>query len=196
MTIQSITIRVWTGQAAAASQAGTSAAAGTATATPAANAAVQGGPAEHARGRHGCCQPGRSHVAQALHQLNRQVRHAIKDALRDMDELPAEGRQELVELAKQFRNALHETFHDAGRGREFDREAVADQVRSALQDLLAGLEALRAKYAAPAETAPAEPAPAGTTPAEDGAATKLADPVSPADPSALADAAVGFSGYA
>lgn len=191
MTIQSITIRIWADQAAATSPAGTSAEAGTATATPNADAAAHGGPAEHARGRHGCCQPGRSHVAQALHQLNRQVRHAIKDALRDMDELPAEGRQELVELAKQFRNDLHEIFHDAGRGHAFDREVVADQARSALEDLLAGLEALRAKYAAPVEPAPAEPVPAEGSPA-----TKPADPVSPADPSAVADAAVGFSGYA
>ncbi len=104
MTIQSITIRIWTDQAAATTPAGTA----PATATPASDTTAQGGPAGRAHGRHGCCRPGRAHVAQTLHQLNRQVRHAIKDALRDMDELPAEGRQELTELAKQYAGLQHE----------------------------------------------------------------------------------------
>lgn len=181
MTIQSINIRLWIDPATTTPATTKSTAPVAATTT---DDVADGRHVARTHGKRGCCQPGRAHVAQTLHQLDRQVRHAIKDALRDMDELPEEGRQELIDLAKDFRQQLQTVFHDAGRGHEFDRDAVAEKVRVALQDLLTGLDALRAKYATTEET----PGEAPTT-------TKPTDPVSPAEPS-TADALLGFSAYA
>ncbi len=125
--------------------------------------------------------PGRSHVQQTLHQLERVARHRVKEELKEAEATP-EQRREFREMSKEFSVALRDAFLDAGRGNRFSRALAVEGAGAAMA---AYAERLRAYLGEPVEepavvdpdsdpVAGAEP---GTTPAgADGAAPADAIP--------------------
>jgi len=98
--------------------------------------------------------PGRKHVQRNLHHLNREVRHAIKDALKEVDGMDRETVKAYQELARDFRDSLHATFQAAGEGEAFDHAAILSGVSEAMTGLTESLQAMRGAVdgAEPVET--------------------------------------------
>jgi hypothetical protein len=92
----------------------------------------------HRHGNHG---QGRRHVQQELHHLIRDVRHAIKDTLEDVD-LGDETEDAIDGLQRTFRDELHQAVRDAGDGRRLDRQVLMDGVLAAVGNLTSGLQAI------------------------------------------------------
>jgi hypothetical protein len=109
--------------------------------------------------------PSRRHVQRNLHHLDRVVRHAIKDALheaRDAGTLDREAVKSYREASRSFGDDLQAVFHEAGRGSQFDHQAILEGVSKALAQLAETLRELngpvdeaRTPVAHPAE--PVEP---------------------------------------
>jgi len=119
---------------------------------------------EHAHRRHG---HGRRHVQRELHQLDRVIRQAVKDAVKTNDVVDAETRDAIRGMAKAFRADLQATFHEAGRGHDF----VAAGLLTGVADAAASFaEALRGLVPAPEAT------PAATPPADEPATIPVDDP--------------------
>ncbi|MBD3220767.1 hypothetical protein GF314_05955 [bacterium] len=85
------------------------------------------GPAEH--------RPGKRHVQQSLHHLQRVVRHAVRDAVgrrgADDEKMAVESR----DLIHDFRDDLRAAFVTAGEDGEFDHAGMLSAVAEALADL-------------------------------------------------------------
>jgi len=97
---------------------------------------------------------------QSLCHLDRIVRHAIHDALKENETLTPEQRQEIRGLAKDFRQNLRDTFLAAGQGHDFDPTAILPGISSAVKELTEGLRALRgAEPDLPPAEPPVKPAP-------------------------------------
>ncbi len=84
----------------------------------------------------------RDHVQQSLHQLDRLVRHEIKARI-EAGDLDRETVRSLKALTKDFRFALKDAFHGAGRGGDFDRSLILSGIGEAVTSLTEGLRALR-----------------------------------------------------
>lgn len=105
---------------------------------------------------------GRRHVQQELHHLIRDVRHAIRDTLDDVD--LDDGTEDAIDdLQRNFRDALHQAVRDAGDGRRLDRQALLDGVLAAVGDLTSGLQEISEALAPPPVTEPAPDAPVEAT---------------------------------
>jgi hypothetical protein len=78
--------------------------------------------------------PGRSHVQQTLHQVERSVRQKLRDAL-EASSLDASAQREVLQVEKQFRGDLTAAFRAASDGGDVDPEALAEGVRSSLQSM-------------------------------------------------------------
>ena len=85
----------------------------------------------------------RRHVQQNLHHLDRIIRHAIKDAVREAGDLDHETVTAIRDLAKDFRTSLQDTFLAAGRGQDFDHAIILSGVSDAIVAMTDGLRALR-----------------------------------------------------
>lgn len=87
--------------------------------------------------------PGRAHVQQNLHHLDRAIRHAVKDALKQAGNVDGEAARAYHDLARDFRASLQDAFHAAGDGGTFDHAALLTSVGDALSALTEGLRHLR-----------------------------------------------------
>jgi len=87
--------------------------------------------------------PGRAHVQQNLHHLDRVIRHAIKDALVQAGDVDGEAAKAYQDLTRNFRASLQDAFHAAGDGGAFDHAALLTGVGDALSTLTEGLRGLR-----------------------------------------------------
>ena len=76
------------------------------------------------------------------------------DALAEADWLYKDNVKEIRGLAMEFRTDLQDLFLDAGRGRDFDAEAVIGGLAEAMREFTDGLMALRERYAAVVEEDP------------------------------------------
>ena len=101
----------------------------------------------------------RRHVQQSLHQLDRLVRHAIKDEIKEAGDMDRETVTALRDLSKTFRADLQTMFHEAGRGNDFDRSAILSGIGDAVVSLTEGLSALRGADETTVETPEVAPAP-------------------------------------
>ncbi len=107
--------------------------------------------------------PGRAHVQQTVHGMERAVRHAIAEQTRDQD-LPSEALRDLQELRKSFREELQDAVGAAGDGSRVDRTSLFDGIIGALQNLTAGLRELNAPPEAPQDAPRAASQDAARTP--------------------------------
>ena len=82
--------------------------------------------------------PGRSHVQQTLHLLDRVVRQKLQDALKSSD-LDARQRHEVLETEKSFREDLQDVFHAASDGSTVDGGKLLVGVQESMQNLVDGL---------------------------------------------------------
>jgi hypothetical protein len=104
--------------------------------------------------------PGRAHVQQNLHHLDRVIRHAVKDALGQAGDVDNEAAKAYQDLTRDFRASLQDAFHAAGDGGAFDHAALLTSVGDALSALTEGLRSLRGaedEATPPGVEAPAEP---------------------------------------
>lgn len=104
--------------------------------------------------------PGRAHVQQNLHHLDRVIRHAVKDALGQADAADGGAARAYHDLTRNFRDSLQDAFHAADDGRAFDHAALLTSVGDALSALTEGLRDLRGAEDAvmpPRFEAPAKP---------------------------------------
>ncbi len=127
--------------------------------------------------------PGRAHVQQSLHRLERLVRGAIEEQLAGAD---GDGTDAAAvrDLEAGFADSLRDAFHDAGRGHDFDRAALLSALGDAVGELTAGLASLREarEAAAAGEAEPGvEPTlPVESPPAVEAPGDRLAPDVVPA----------------
>ncbi len=97
--------------------------------------------------------PGRSHLQQGLKHLLRDVRHDIKDELKELAEagdLDPEYAAAVKDLVHDFSKDLKDVFHQARGHQGYDRDAVVAGIGQAMADLTVGLAALREQRAEPA----------------------------------------------
>jgi hypothetical protein len=85
----------------------------------------------------------RRHVQQNLHQLDRLIRHEIKDAINEAGDLDHETIAAMKDLTKDFRTSLKDSFLSAGKGHDFDHSAILSGVSDAIVGLTEGLRELR-----------------------------------------------------
>jgi hypothetical protein len=105
--------------------------------------------------------------------LDRVTRHHIHNTLNNAENIDAQVVAEVKELAKNFRQNLRDTFHEAGRGNEFDPTAILPGISSAIFELTEGLRALRGSESPePAPIAPTAPENPVETPYETKVATE------------------------
>lgn len=104
--------------------------------------------------------PGRAHVQQNLHHLDRVIRHAVKDALGQAGDVDGDTTRAYQDLTRDFRASLQDAFHAAGDGGTFDHAALLTSVGDALSALTEGLRNLRGaedEATPPRGEVPAEP---------------------------------------
>lgn len=102
----------------------------------------------------------RHHVQRYLRQLDRVTRHYIHNTLKTAEDIDAPTTKDVKVLAKNFRQNLRDTFLDAGRGNEFEPNAILPGISAAIIELTEGLRALR-------ESESSEPAPISPTSPEE-----------------------------
>jgi hypothetical protein len=124
---------------------------------------------------------GRAHVQQALHQLEKVVRNAVREELRSADDLDPRMRREIRELERRFAHDLSEAFHAAGRGRDFDPARLLSGVSEAVVGMTGALRLLLATDEPPA------PDEIGGVEIVDREAPPAPDAVPPADPDPAPD---------
>jgi len=78
--------------------------------------------------------PGRSHVQQTLHQVERAVRRQLRDALA-ASSLDDSAQREILKVEKQFRGDLTAAFRASSDGGEVDPAALAEGVRTSLESM-------------------------------------------------------------
>ncbi len=101
----------------------------------------------------------RRHVQQSLHQLDRLVRHAIKDEIKEAGDMDHETVTALRELTKTFKADLQTIFHEAGRGNDFDRSTILSGIGDAVVSLTERLSTLRGADEIPVEPPEVVPVP-------------------------------------
>ncbi|MBK9304044.1 MAG: hypothetical protein IPM94_09180 [bacterium] len=82
--------------------------------------------------------PGRSHVQQTLHDVERSVRLQLRDAL-DASSLDDSAKREILKVEKQFRGDLAAAFRASSDGGEVDPSSLAEGVRTSLESMAAQL---------------------------------------------------------
>lgn len=83
---------------------------------------------------------GRAHIQQTLHRLEKGVRQAVKEELRQSD-LSREEQREVRSEVKTFRADLSDVFHAAGDGGNFDYGVFLDGLSEATVALTERLRA-------------------------------------------------------
>lgn len=96
----------------------------------------------------------RRHVQRYLKQLERIVRHEIRQELNQTEGLDPETGSRIKELAKEFRHRLQDTYLAAGRGHEFDPTAILTGLSAAVVSLAEGLRELNGTAPASESTPP------------------------------------------
>lgn len=142
----------------------------------------------------------RKQVRRELKQIERAVRHELKDlgkslaadlraAAPEDSRSPAEGgdvRHELKHLGQAFKHELKHAFEDAGEGHHFNPEGLVDAVRTAFDNLLSGLQSILGSPGLPVvDDPPADTQPGDTQPGDAALsepATLAAPPAPPAPP--------------
>lgn len=96
------------------------------------------------------------HVQRHLKHLDREVRHAVFDAVKEAEGLDKDAVREIRALTKEFRMDLQDLFHEAGRGQDFDPQMVLAGIAEAAREMADGLLSLRERYAPVVAEEPAE----------------------------------------
>lgn len=105
---------------------------------------------------------GRRHVRRSLMHLARDIRHQVRDEIRDLrvsGEADSEKIAAVKEAYRDFRSSLKDVFHDAGRGRDFDPASISDGVAEAMGSFTEALQEINGT--APEEGTPVVPVPEG-----------------------------------
>ncbi len=134
--------------------------------------AREDGDHHHHRGRG----VGRGQVNRELKQITRAVRHELRELGKSLagdseaegvedtrDEQGIDVRHELKHLGKDFKHELKHAFEDAGEGHHFDAESLVEAVRTAFDNLLAGLESILGSPEMPVTDAESVDTPPGAT---------------------------------
>jgi SpoVK/Ycf46/Vps4 family AAA+-type ATPase len=88
---------------------------------------------------------GRAHVMQEIKQMEREVRHAVKDEFAEMKAAGTFDKSlfdSVKDLAKDFGADLRDAFHAAGRGNSFDPIELPDSIVQAMADFRTALHNL------------------------------------------------------
>ena len=96
------------------------------------------------------------HVQRHMKHLDREVRHAVFDALKEAEGLDKDAVREIRTLTKEFRMDLQDLFHEAGQGQDFDPQVILAGIAEAARDMADGLLSLRERYAPVVSEDPAE----------------------------------------
>jgi hypothetical protein len=132
----------------------------------------------HVQGR------GRGHrrhgfMQRAAHHLLRDVRHEMRDEVKELREAGDDEKADAVKAAYgEFKDDIRGVFENVGRGPDFDRAAVVAGLGQAMADFTAALRALNGteEEEAPVEAATVdETVPAVPAPADDGTKTPTPD---------------------
>ena len=124
---------------------------------------------------------GRAHIQQALHRLEKGVRQAVREELKQSDLSRTERREVRTEV-QTFRAELSDVFHEAGNGGDFDYGVFLEGLREtviALTDRLRAFNDARLPELLPQEPPESDPEEAAgaivTTPG-DGASASSGQP--------------------
>lgn len=88
---------------------------------------------------------GRRQVRRSLMHLARDIRHQVRDEIRDL-RVSGEADSEKIAAVRgayrDFRSSLKDVFHAAGRGRDFDPAGIPDGVAAAMRSFTEALQAI------------------------------------------------------
>jgi hypothetical protein len=138
------------------------------TALPEETAPAVAEPQDAGDGGAGPRRPGKAHIQQTLHHLERIVRHSLHDALKEAGDLDPATRREIRGLEREYRHDVRDLFLAAGRGRDFQPALILEGLGAVTREFTDGLRALRgAAEELPPSEEPTTPILPGQTPARD-----------------------------